>query len=79
MLMKPTSSHRMAALTAVLGSKGAHQSIHLYRDNDVTTSLANAKHSKYAVYRKEMGNPIAQVARRAPPLYTTDKSKILIR
>jgi hypothetical protein len=59
MLMKPTSSHRMAALTAVLGSKGAHQSIHQYKDNDVTTSLANAKHSKYAVYRKEMGNPIA--------------------
>ena len=57
----------MKVLTSVLGSKGAHECIHQYKDNDVTASLANAKQSKYSVYRKEMGSPVK--APKAPPMY----------
>ena len=66
-ITKPTRATRMSALTAVLGSRGTQQSIHQYIDNDVTASLANAKQSKFSVYRKEMGSPVK--APRAPAMY----------
>ena len=43
-LLKPTKEHRAKVLEAVLGSRQVRQTIHQYRDNDVTHNLVNAKH-----------------------------------
>ena len=72
-LLKPTKEHRAKVLQAILGSRGARECIHHYRDNDVTSDLTNTKQSGFAVYRKEMGPTIAPIARRAPPPYKYKK------
>jgi len=69
-LLKPTKEHRAKVLEAVLGSRGVRQSIHHYKDNDVTHRLANGKLTQYSVYRKEMGPTIVPLARKAPHPYT---------
>ena len=64
---KSTRESRMKSLIGIHNSTGMTRAIHQPQDKDITSKLAEAKHTSFASYKRTMGSTV--FAPKAPPVW----------